>query len=109
MTRRALALALLAAALAAAGCGNTRRDPARRDVGRHDADRLLVAADAGRGVSRDIVDGEKLALAQAHGKVGKYTINFSSLDEAGGSPGRAPGGGGRGGAHGDGRHARRPR
>jgi len=39
------------------------------------------------GSARDMVDGEKLALAQAHGKVGKYTINFSSLDEAGGNPG----------------------
>ena len=81
MTRRALALALLAAALTAAGCGNT--DAIRRG-GTSGGTTLTVYSSLptpGRGVSRDIVDGEKLALAQAHGKVGKYTINFSSLDE----------------------------
>jgi branched-chain amino acid transport system substrate-binding protein len=85
VTRRALALALLAAALAVAGCGNT--DAIRRG-GTTVGTTLTVYSSLptpGRGVSRDIVDGEKLALAQAHGKVGKYTINFSSLDEAGGS------------------------
>ncbi|HYH88711.1 MAG TPA: hypothetical protein VEX67_05735 [Solirubrobacteraceae bacterium] len=87
MTRRALALALLAAALTAAGCGNT--DAIRRG-GTSGGTTLTVYSSLpmpGRGVSRDIVDGQKLALAQAHGKVGKYTINFSSLDDAGGNPG----------------------
>ena len=47
----------------------------------------------GRGASRDIVDGEKLALAEAHGEIGKYTVNFSSLDDAGaGAPDAARGG-----------------
>jgi ABC-type branched-subunit amino acid transport system substrate-binding protein len=39
-----------------------------------------------RGASRDIVDGEKLALAEAQGRAGAYTINFSSLDEASPEP-----------------------
>jgi ABC-type branched-subunit amino acid transport system substrate-binding protein len=86
VTRRALALALLAAAAQTiAGCGNT--DAIRRG-GTAGGTTLTVYSSLptpGRGVSRDIVDGEKLALAQAHGEIGKYTVNFSSLDEAGGS------------------------
>lgn len=39
-----------------------------------------------RGASRDIVDGEKLALAEAKGQAGAYTINFASLDEASPEP-----------------------
>jgi ABC-type branched-subunit amino acid transport system substrate-binding protein len=39
-------------------------------------------------VAADIVDGEKLALAQAGGRAGRYTINFVSLAEgADGAPG----------------------
>ena len=86
MSRRALALALLvAAALTVAGCN---RDAIRRG-GTTVGTTLTVYSSLptpGRGVSRDIADGEKLALAQVHGRVGKYTINFSSLDEGGGSP-----------------------
>jgi branched-chain amino acid transport system substrate-binding protein len=32
--------------------------------------------------SEDVVDGEKMALQQAGGKVGKYTIKYVSLDDA---------------------------
>jgi len=32
--------------------------------------------------SQDVVDGEKLALQQAGGKVGKYTIKYVSLDDS---------------------------
>jgi branched-chain amino acid transport system substrate-binding protein len=83
VSRRALALALVAAALASAGCGNT--DAIRRG-GTTVGTTLTVYSSLpspGRGTSRDIVDGEKLALAQAHGRIGKYTINYSSLDEFG--------------------------
>ena len=82
---RALALALAAAALLA-GCGN--RDAIRRG-GTTGGTTLTVYSSLpspGRGVSRDIVDGEKLALAEIHGRVGKYTINYSSLDEGGAGP-----------------------
>ena len=79
---RALALAAAALAVAVAGCGNT--DAIRRG-GTTGGTTLTVYSSLpapGRGVSRDIVDGEKLALAEVHGRIGKYTINFSSLDEA---------------------------
>ena len=82
-TRRALLVVLAGAVAAAAGCGNTE---AIRRGGTTGGTTLTVYSSLptpGRGVSRDIVDGEKLALAQVHGQIGKYTINFSSLDEAG--------------------------
>ena len=86
MTRRALALALLAAALASAGCGN--RDAIRRG-GTTVGTTLTIYASLptpGRGTARDIADGAKLRLAQANGRIGKYTINFNSLDEEGAGP-----------------------
>jgi ABC-type branched-subunit amino acid transport system substrate-binding protein len=86
VTRRALALALVGAALAGAGCGN--RDAIRRG-GTTVGTTLTVYASLpspGRGAARDIADGAKLRLAQSDGKVGKYTINFNSLDEGGGGP-----------------------
>jgi ABC-type branched-subunit amino acid transport system substrate-binding protein len=76
-----LALLLVAAALLLAGCGNT--DAIRRG-GTTGGTTLTVYSSLpspGQGVSRDIVDGEKLALAEIGGKLGRYTINFSSLDE----------------------------
>jgi len=87
--RPALALAL-AAALAAAGCGSRE---AIRGGGVTVGPTLTVYSSLpspGRGSSHDIVDGEKLALAEIHGKLGRWAINFSSLDEAGADPrGRA--------------------
>ena len=80
---RALALVAAAVAVAVAGCGNT--DAIRRG-GTTGGTTLTVYSSLptpGRGVSRDIADGEKLALAEVDGRIGKYTINFSSLDEAG--------------------------
>ena len=71
--------------------------------GRDDADGLLVAADPR---PRDLARHRRrreAALAQANGQIGKYTINFISLDEAGGDATRAPGGR-RGGADRDRRH-----
>lgn len=83
---KALALALAAAALLVAGCGN--REAIRRG-GTSGGTTLTVYSSLpspGRGASREIVDGEKLALAQAHGRIGAYTINYSSLDESGAGP-----------------------
>ena len=37
---------------------------------------------ASRPQSEDVIKGEKLALQQAGGKVGKYTIKYTSLDDA---------------------------
>ena len=84
---KAAALALAAAALLLGGCGS--RDAIRRG-GTSGGTTLTVYSSLpapGRGVSRDIVDGEKLALAQAHGRIGAYTINYSSLDDFGAGPG----------------------
>jgi ABC-type branched-subunit amino acid transport system substrate-binding protein len=87
--RRAAAL-LLAAALAAAlaGCENegiTRGGAVLSDT-------LTVYSllpDPRAPAAADIVDGEKLALAQAGGRAGRYTINFVSLAEgADGAPGQ---------------------
>jgi ABC-type branched-subunit amino acid transport system substrate-binding protein len=86
VSARALALVLAAAALLAVGCGNT--DAIRRG-GTTGGTTLTVYSSLpapGRGVSRDIVDGEKLALAEVHGKIGNYAVNFSSLDEGGARP-----------------------
>jgi branched-chain amino acid transport system substrate-binding protein len=85
--RRALVLALAAAALAQAGCGNRE---AIRGGGTTTGTTLTIYSSLpspARGSARDMVDGEKLALAEVHGKVGDYTINFSSLDEAGAGAG----------------------
>jgi ABC-type branched-subunit amino acid transport system substrate-binding protein len=81
--RRALALALALAACATAACGNRE---AIRGGGATVGTTLTIYSSLpspARGSARDIVEGEKLALAEAQGKAGKYTINFSSLDEAG--------------------------
>jgi ABC-type branched-subunit amino acid transport system substrate-binding protein len=81
--RRALVLALAAAALGQAACGNRE---SIRGGGATVGKTLTVYSSLpspARGSARDIVDGEKLALAEAHGRAGDYTINFSSLDEAG--------------------------
>ena len=86
MTKRALALARAGAALAQAGCGSRE---AIRGGGTTVGPTLTVYSSLptpARGSSRDIVEGEKLALAEIHGKVGRWAINFSSLDEAGGDP-----------------------
>ena len=106
--RRALALVARRRRAAAAGCGNT--DAIRRG-GTTGGTTLTVYSSLptpGRGVSRDIVDGEKLALAAGRtGKIGKYSVNFSSLDEARRRRRAAPGGRGRAARDGDGRHADR--
>jgi ABC-type branched-subunit amino acid transport system substrate-binding protein len=84
--RRALALAL-AAVLGAAGCGSRE---AIRGGGITVGPTLTVYSSLpapARGSSHDIVDGEKLALAEIHGKLGRWAINFSSLDEGGADAG----------------------
>jgi ABC-type branched-subunit amino acid transport system substrate-binding protein len=75
------ALAALAVALAAAGCGSRE---AIRGGGTNVGPTLTVYSSLpapGRGSSHDIVEGEKLALAEIHGKLGRWAINLSSLDE----------------------------
>jgi ABC-type branched-subunit amino acid transport system substrate-binding protein len=77
--RRAAALAVLAVL---AGCGGERGaiDQGGRVVG----DNLTVYSslpDPATGVGRDMVDAQKLAIAQAGGRIGRLGINFASVDE----------------------------
>lgn len=79
MAARGLA-ALVALALLA-GCGSAA---GVAGGGRVIGDAVTVYSslpDPGRGTSRDMVDGQKLALAQAGGRVGELGINFVSVDE----------------------------
>jgi branched-chain amino acid transport system substrate-binding protein len=80
-----LPAAILLAAAALAGCGDrTAIDAGGRVIG----DNLTVYSslpDPGRGVGRDMVDAQKLAIAQAGGRVAGFGINFVSVDE--GAPG----------------------
>ena len=74
-------LIALAAVLALAGCGaNADKEIAG---GGQLGGRTLTVYSLTRdptGTSRDFVDGEKLALAQAHGRVGRLIVNFAALD-----------------------------
>lgn len=84
MARKARHLALLGAVAAiAAGCGS-------KDEGISGGGNVIggtvtvysITPDPS-GTERDLVDGEKLALADAHGRAGGLSINFGSLDAGG--------------------------
>jgi branched-chain amino acid transport system substrate-binding protein len=79
--------ALAAVALLAGGCGFDQG--AIEAGGRVLGPNLTIYSSLprpGSGVSRDMVDAEKLAIAQAGGKAGDFGINFVSVGE--GPPGR---------------------
>ena len=79
MPRLLIALAVLALALAGCG-GNADKEIAG---GGQLGGRTLTVYSLTRdptGTSRDFVDGEKLALAQAHGRVGRLIVNFAAFD-----------------------------
>src|SRR3954469_24239553 len=81
VTRRAAAVLLAAIALLAGGC----RDSANSTSTGGDtvtAYSLLPLQGSTRIAARDLVDGEKLALTQAHGQVGPLTVNFRSVDSS---------------------------
>jgi hypothetical protein len=72
---------LIALALAVAGCG-TGADKQIAGGGQLGG-RTLTVYSLTRdpyGATRDEVDGEKLALRQAHGKVGSLLVNFAAFD-----------------------------
>jgi ABC-type branched-subunit amino acid transport system substrate-binding protein len=82
---RASHLVALAAVAVLVGCGDRS---AIEGGGRIVGPNVTVYSslpDPSRGVSRDIVDAEKLAIMQAHGRAGAVGINFFSVDE--GAPG----------------------
>jgi hypothetical protein len=83
--RRRLASALVVPALLLASCG---QDEGIVGGGSVIGDTLTVFSllpDPGSGTARDVVDGERLALEQAGGRVGPFSVNFSSLDETAGA------------------------
>jgi ABC-type branched-subunit amino acid transport system substrate-binding protein len=79
MSRRLALVALLAAALVS-GCGNEGITRGGTVLSNTLTVYSLLPAPAS-GAAADAVDGEKLALAQAGGRAGRFTINFASLDE----------------------------
>jgi hypothetical protein len=83
---RALAAAGLAAlALVAAGCGNKDEgiSGGGKVIGRTVTVYSIVQDPSGAAL--DLVDGEKLALSDAHGHAGALSVNFSSLDAGDGT------------------------
>jgi branched-chain amino acid transport system substrate-binding protein len=75
-------LAALVAVALLAGCGFDKGTI--EQGGRINGPNLTIYSSLpqpGRGVSRDIVDAEKLAILQAGGKAGDFGINFVSISE----------------------------
>jgi hypothetical protein len=81
---RALVAAALAA-LALAGCGNKDEgiSGGGKVIGRTVTVYSIVQDPSGAAL--DLVDGEKLALSDAHGRAGALSVNFSSLDAGDGT------------------------
>ncbi len=74
MRRRRAAL-VVALAAATAGCGS---DASTVGGGRVAGDNLVVySLLPDTPVARDVVDGEKLAIAEASGRAGEFTVNFA--------------------------------
>lgn len=72
---------LALAAVALAGCGDRS---AIEEGGRIIGPNVTVYSalpDPARGVGRDMVDAQKLAILQAHGRAGAVGINFFSVDD----------------------------
>ena len=81
-----LAAVLLAAAAPAVGCGSEAGIDRGGTIIGGTLTVYSLMPDPEHGAARDIVDGEKLALAQAGGKAGAFKITFASLDERGDDP-----------------------
>ena len=77
---RSLLTCALAATVAAGGCGPESQTSTLSDTVSVYSAQPLQGPGAQR--SRDVVDGEKLALAQARGEVGDFSVNFRSLDDS---------------------------
>jgi len=74
---------MLVLGLALAGCGSNVKIKRGGAVVGTTLAVYSSLPDPGHGTSRDIVDGEKLALARAGGRAGEYLVNFVSVDETG--------------------------
>ncbi|HEX5308643.1 MAG TPA: branched-chain amino acid ABC transporter substrate-binding protein [Solirubrobacteraceae bacterium] len=77
------ALAALALCTALPGCGGVGTSPAAETVGSQLTIYSGLPLQGPDGpISRQIVGGEKLALADAGGHVGRFTVSFVSLDDS---------------------------
>lgn len=86
--RRRAALLLLGA-LALGGCGPDDTGGGGRVIGDTLTIVSLVPLSGPEApVARDILRGEKLALAEAGGRAGEYQVTLSALDEGGADPGQ---------------------
>ena len=72
-------LAVLVLALAGCGTGADRQIAGGGQLGGRTLTVYSLTRDP-YGASRDLVDGQKLALQQAHGKVGQLIVNFAAFD-----------------------------
>ena len=81
MPRRLAAALLVAVAALASGCRDTA-DSTRTAGSTISVYSLLPLQGPAAPVSRDVVNGEKLALRDAQGLVGDLTVNFRSVDSA---------------------------
>jgi branched-chain amino acid transport system substrate-binding protein len=76
-------LAALAFAPALAGCGGDGTTPAAQGVGNQlTVYSSLPLQGPSAAISQQIVGGEKLALADAGGRVGRFTVSYVSLDDS---------------------------
>ena len=71
--------ALTIVALGSAGCGSTATSQAGSQLTVYSS--LPLGATSGS-LSTDLVNGEKLALAQAGGRVGRFEVSYVSLDDS---------------------------
>jgi hypothetical protein len=79
MAVRAPAALLAALALAGCGTGADEQIAGGGQLGGHTLTVYSLTRDP-YGATRDFVAGEKLALQQAHGKVGSLLVNFAAFD-----------------------------
>jgi hypothetical protein len=79
MAARALAPALIALVVAACGGNADEQIAGGGQLGGRTLTVYSLTRDPG-GASHDEVDGQKLALAEAHGRVGHLLVNFAALD-----------------------------
>ena len=81
--RLCLGLAALACIPALTGCGGVGTSPAAQSVGTQlTIYSSLPLQGPAAGISQQIVGGEKLALAHAGGRVGRFTVSYVSLDDS---------------------------
>ncbi|MBA2515126.1 MAG: hypothetical protein H0V26_12510 [Solirubrobacterales bacterium] len=78
---------LLLAALAVTGCGETEGITGGGSIIGETLTVYSLLPTPDRGAARDVVDGERLALARARGRAGAFKVNFASLDSTRGETG----------------------